>query len=222
MRKLLVLAVLVCASRANAAPVDVPVDLGVGPAAFLFVPGPVGDDQALHYGLKISLQAIINQQLIQREKNRIPPQYRNMVASQKEIRLTPFPLTLIPEDIFISPKIDHTSIYGATIKPISIGAALGGGGVRLGLDLGVVVTAAYLSSDTLPNTFFLRPGLGATVELELMPTDVFGISIGWESAVYIPQVLGTFLDVTPTNQSIWHIGDAFLKFHFRFPYEANL
>ncbi|MBS2031523.1 MAG: hypothetical protein JST54_26725 [Deltaproteobacteria bacterium] len=213
---------LVCASRANAAPVDVPVDVGVGPAAFLFVPSPVWDDQHIHYGLKLSLQAIINQQLLQKEKGRIPPQYRDMVLKQKEIRLTPFPLTLIPEDIFISPKLEHTGIYGATFKPISIGAAMGGGGIRLGLDLGVVLTAAYLYSDTLPNTFFLRPGLGAQAELELMPSDVFGISIGWESCVYVPQVLGTFWSVTPTDNAIWHIGDAFVKLHFRFPYEANL
>ena len=62
----------------------------------------------------------------------------------------------------------------------------------------------------------------AQVELELMPTDVFGISVGWESAVYIPQRLGSFLEVTPTDQTVWHIGQAFVKLHFRFPYEANL
>ena len=223
MRKLLVLAILAAAPVARAEQVTVPVDLGVGPAGFLFVPGPVYDDQKIHYGLKLSVQAIISQELIRRERNRIPAQYRQMAMQQKEVRLTPFPLTLVPESFFISPKLEHTGIYGATWKPMSIGAALGGGAARLGIDVGVVLTAAYLYSDgTLPNTFFARPGLSGQAELELMPTDVFGISLGWESAVYIPQKLGSFLDVTPTNQAIWHIGDAFVKLHFRFPYTANL
>jgi len=223
MRKLWVLAGLLIASQAWASPVDVPVDLGIGPAAFFFVPGPVYDDQPVHYGVKISLQAIINQQLLQKEKNRIPAKYRSMVLKQKEIRITPFPLTLIPEELFISPKLDHTGIYGATFKPIALGLAIGGGALRFGLDGGVVLTAAYLYGDTLPDTFFLRPGVSLQAELEWMPTSVFGVSVGWESAVYIPQVLGgDFTDVKPLDQSIWHIGNAFLKFHFRFPYRTNL
>lgn len=223
MRRLFVVAVLLgAASSAYAAPVDVPVDVGIGPAAFVFAPGPVYDDQPVHYGLKLSIQAIIDQQLLRKERNRIPPQYRDMVLRQKEIRLTPFPLTLVPEDFFISPKINHTGIYGLTFKPLAIGAAVGGGGIRLGLDLGVVLTAAYLYSDVLPNTFFARPGLSGQLELELMPTDTFGISLGWESAVYIPQKLGSFTDYQPFDQTIWHIGNGFLKFHFRFPFAANL
>lgn len=225
MRRLLVLAVMLgAASSARAAPVDVPVDVGIGPAAYLFVPSPVYDDQPVHYGLKLSIQAIIDQQLLRKERNRIPAQYRDMVLRQKEIRLTPFPLTLVPEDFFISPKLKHTGIYGLTFKPLAIGAALGGGAARFGLDAGVVLTGMYIYSDlpSIPNTFFLRPGLSLQAELELMPTDVFGISVGWESAVYIPQKLGSFAEIQPYDQTLWHIGQAFLKFHFRFPFAANL
>ena len=94
--------------------------------------------------------------------------------------------------------------------------------MRFGLDAGVVLTAAYLYSDVLPNNFFARPGLSAQAELELMPTDVFGISLGWESAFYIPQKLGSFAEISPTDQTIWHIGDGFVKLHFRFPFATNL
>lgn len=223
MRKLWVLAVLVLASQAWGESVAVPVDLGIGPAAFVFAPGPVFDDQPVHYGVKISLQAIIDQQLLKKEQNRIPARYRKLVLRQKEIRITPFPLTLIPEELFISPKLDHTGIFGATFKPIALGLAVGGSGLRFGLDGGLVLTAAYLYGDTLPDTFFARPGVSLQAELEWMPTKVFGLSVGWESAAYIPQVIGgSFTDVTPTEQAIWHIGNAFLKLHFRFPYRTNL
>jgi len=221
MRKLLALAVLLLAGTAHAEHVTVPVDIGIGPAAFLFVPSPVYDDQQFHFGLKLSLEAIIDHATIAREKNRIPAQYRNMAMKMTEVRLTPFPLTLIPEQIFISPKYDHTGIYGLTFKPLSIGTGLGGDPVRFSLNAGIVLTAAYLYSDLLPNTFFLRPGLSVQAELQIMPIHAFGFSLGWESAFYVPQVLGGF-DVTPIDQSIWHIGAAFFKFHFRFPYTANL
>jgi hypothetical protein len=40
------------------------------------------------------------------------------------------------------------------------------------------------------------------------------VSFGWSSGFYIPQKLGAFA-VASTDQSIWHIGQAFLKLHFR-------
>src|SRR5206468_10572247 len=133
-----------------------------------------------------------------------PKEYRDAVLKQTEFRLTPSPLDLLPETIFISPKLRHTGIYGATIKPLAFGIGMGGGGAgtaRFDLDAGLVFTAAYLYSDTLPNTFFARPGLALTAELEFMTSDAFGISIGWESAVYIPPRLGPLFEVTPTERT---------------------
>lgn len=221
MRKFVVAFVLLAAGTAHADHVEVPVDLGIGPAAFMFIPSPVYNDQRFHYGLKISVEAIIDHDTVVKEKNRIPPQYRKMALGAGEIHLTPFPVTLIPEQIFISPKYDHTGIYGLTFKPLALGLAAGGGVARLSLNAGIVLTAAYLYSDLLPNTFFLRPGLSVQAELQIMPTKVFGFSLGWESAFYVPQALGGF-DVSPIDQSIWHIGAAFFKLHFRFPYSANI
>ena len=40
--------------------------------------------------------------------------------------------------------------------------------------------------------------------------------------MYVPQELGGFGVVNPLEESIWHIGQAFLKFHVRFPVEVAL
>ena len=48
----------------------------------------------------------------------------------------------------------------------------------------------------------------------------FGVSFGWASAFYVPQQLGT-LGLGPLDDSVWHVGQAFLKLHFRFPYQVR-
>ncbi len=91
---------------------------------------------------------------------------------------------------------------------------------NLRLSAGVVATYAFLYSDVLPTTHFLRPGLDGQLELELFPTPTFGFSVGWASALYLPQQLGSF-GFGPLDQSIFHVGHAFLKLHFRFPYAVR-
>lgn len=215
-------ALLLAAPGAQAAKVKVPVDLGLGPAAYHFF-GAVGADQPLHYGLKISLEAVIDRELIKRNQRQIPANYRKMAASMDEVRFSPS--VFIPDALFISPKLDDTGIYGVTWRPIGLGVPLISSGVRLSVGAALLLTYAFLYSDTLPDTHFLRPGLDLGAELEIPFSKSFLVSLGWSSGLYVPQKLGEFgLGELPgeLDQTIWHVGQAFLQLHFRFPYETNL
>ncbi len=227
-------------SAALAGSVTVPVDIGVGPAIYLigapctgslpaggqcsnkFYQGPVWDDQKLHYGLKIDIEAVIDQETIRKNRNRIPKQYQDMASRMTEVRFKPS--IFIPDSLFISPGYKNTGIYGVTWEPVSLGIPIGSGeSGRLSLDAGVLLTAAYIHSSVFDSpTIFVRPGLDLRLSVEIAFSKSFLISFGWMSQFYIPQVVGHFLDVTPVDRAIWHIGQAFLQFHFRFPYEVKM
>ena len=224
-----VTAVLVPAARA-ATPVTVPVDVGIGPAAYL-ITGRVADDQPVHLGLKVSVQAIIEQATLQQHQNRIPPSMRAQVLHMKEVRISPS--FLIPDALIISPAARNTGIYGITWRPVGLSVPLAEGeSVRLRLQAGLLVTYAFLHSKlaAIPTTHFLRPGVDLGAELEIFPSPLFGISLGWSSGLYLPQVLGSFA-VRPTGNpdladprptTLWHFGQAFLKIHVRFPHTTRL
>lgn len=227
---LLMLLPCLATSAARAEAITVPADVGIGPAGYL-ISGRVADDQPLHYGLKFSVQAIIDQATIQANKNRIPPRYRNQAAHVSEIRISPS--ILIPDAFFISPKNQHTGIYGITWRPISLGLTLiQTGALRFTLSTGLLLTYAFLHSDLpeLPDTHFLRPGLDIGGEIELAFSRSFLISFGWFSGFYIPQGFGTFgmgpfgdkQTSSTLSETMWHFGQGFIKLHFRFPYSANL
>jgi hypothetical protein len=212
-------------------PVTVPVDVGIGPAGYL-ITGRVADDQPLHYGLKISVQAIIDQQTLRAHPERIPPRYRARALQLKEVRVSPS--ILIPDALIISPKLQNTGIYGITWRPISLSLPLvDQAGVRLVLGAGLLATYAYIDSELpeIPATHFLRPGLDLGAELEVALGPALLLSLGWSSGLYIPQELGGFgLATQKTGESasdalarsVWHLGQAFIKLHVRFPYTTRL
>ncbi len=199
--------------------VTVPVDVGIGPAAH-FVTGPIQDDQQIHTGLKVSLAAIIDKELIEAQKHRIPKKFRAMAAKTNEVRFRPGILAFVPDTIFLSPQRDATQMWGANWRLAGIGGALGTA-PRLGISLGLNVTYAFVGSerDELGDTHFLRPGLDGRIDAEFPLSDTVLISLGWTSFVYPPQeVGGPLLELGDMDRSIWHIGQAFLKLHFRIPY----
>lgn len=225
--KLVPLALLGCLLLPGAATaqrtVTAPVDVGIGPAAFFFF-GPVFADQPLHTGLKINVEAVLDKEWLRKHQALIPRKYRKQALQSDEIRFSPAVLALIPESLIISPKYRNTGIYGATWKPVGIGLPLSSSPVRFSVDAGLLLTYAYVYSDleTLGTTHFLRPGLKLGADLEFQLSESFLISIGWDSAVYIPQRLGTFSQTKPLSESIFHVGQAYLMFHFRFPYSTRL
>jgi hypothetical protein len=218
MRPLLLLLLLPMAARAEK--VEIPVDIGVGPAAYL-ITGPVYRDQKFHYGLKLSAAAVIDQETIRKHQNRIPAKYRQLASRMDEVRFTP--TLFLPDSLIISPKIERTGIYGAIWRPLAVGVPiLSGGALRFDISAGLVLTYFFLHSDVLPNTHFFRPGLDAKATFEVALTKTFLVSFGWASGFYVPQRLGDWLSVGPSNENVWHIGQPFLKFHYRFPLSVNL
>jgi hypothetical protein len=219
---------LLAPGAARAAEVTVPADVGVGPA-FYVITGEVARDQPVHFGLKLSVQAIIDQATIRQHQDRIPLRYRRQALRLKEVRYSPS--FLIPDSLIISPQVQHTGIYGITWRPISLGLPLvDTGGTCLRLAAGLLLTYAYIHSDlaTIPETHFLRPGVDVGADLEIMFTPSFGVSLGWASGFYLPQVLGGFglaaegKSVSVGPDTLWHFGQAYLKLHVRFPYTATM
>ncbi len=197
--------------------VEVPVDVGIGPAAYL-ITGPVFEDQPVHFGLKIDVAGVIDQDWIRRNQRRIPKQHRGVSKNVKEARISPS--IFIPDALIISPKIRNTGLYGVTWRPLSLSQSLGADAAKLSVGAGLLLTYAFLHSDVLPTTHFLRPGVDLKAEVEFALSKRFLVSFGWASGFYIPQRVGSF-GVGPLSESMWHFGQAFLQFHFRFPYEVN-
>ena len=101
---------------AHSAKVTVPVDIGVGPATHM-ITGPVQEDQLLHTGLKVSVQAIIDKKTIKKNKKRIPKRYRSYAKKMNEVRFSPS--IFIPDTLFISPKgTRNTGMMGIAWQPV--------------------------------------------------------------------------------------------------------
>jgi len=212
----------VAPSPGTAKTVEVPVDIGVGPA-FHLISGPVFRDQPVHYGLKISVQAIIDGKTIRDNLKRLPSWARSAAKGVNEARISPS--FLIPDTLIISPKYKDTGMVGIIWRPLALSLPLVRKPVRLALSAGLLVAYVYIHSDTLAarHTHFLRLGLDGRAELEIPFSSRFLISLGWSSGVYIPQVIGGgFFDLQPKEQFIWHVGQAFVMLHFRFPYKTKI
>jgi hypothetical protein len=201
--------------------VEIPINVGFGPAVHLFT-GPIQDDQLLHYGLKLSVAAVIDRATIQKNKKRIPARYRSYVNRVGEVRISKI---YVPDTIFISPKTKNTQIFGVTFRPIGIGIPLINAGVRFKLGAGLLLTYAFIDSDTLlkdPMHFF-RPGIDLKADFEIPFSAHFLMSFGWASHFYVPQKIGgPFLEVDGLSDTVWHIGQGYLLFHIRFPYRTRL
>jgi len=202
--------------------VEIPIDIGVGPAAHL-ITGPVYENQPVHFGLAFSLEAILNKKLLKRFKSRIPKQFRKKILSMDELRISH---PLIPRTFFISPAgiMSSTGMYGIGFRPIGLDVKLIDSDTTLEVGLGARASYFYMHSLQLSSpTHFLRPGLEAKVEMEIPFSDTTLISFGWDSQFYIPQEIGgPILQIGKLDESIWHIGQAFVKFHVRVPYTYKL
>jgi hypothetical protein len=215
--------------KAKAA-ITVPVDVGLGPTANWFT-GVIGDDQQFHYGLKLDISAIIDQQTIKKNKQRIPKKYRKMALKMKEFVYRPF--WWLPDSLLISPKLDKSYMYGVTLRPIGLGLSLiNNNFMKFSLSAGLVLTYAYMGNDgwvdggyANDSMHFLRPGIDAKAELLLKLSKSFLVSVGWDSYLYIPQQIGEGpfegLGEDPLENSVWHNGQAFVMLHFRFPYKTK-
>jgi hypothetical protein len=216
--------------RAPSGPVEIPIDIGVGPVAVVPNP-PVFQDQPVHGALALSLAAVIDQDLIKKYRNRIPPGLRGAASRVNEVRVRPWFLAIVPELIIISPQFLNTGMYGAVWRPVGLGISLVDEPVHISVNAGLDLAYIFIHSRTLGGgnattqsfTHFARPGINLDAILEIPITDSFLVSTGWSSDFFVPQPLGgTPLEIEPLDQSLWHLGGPFLKLHFRVPFEVSL
>lgn len=209
-------------AAASAKPITVPVDVGVGPATHSLF-GPVFQDQPVHTGLAMNVYAVIDNKTIRKFRRRIPKQYRKMAMQIEELRYKPS--LLIPDTLFISPKLANTNtgMYGISWTPLGLRIPFVREPFEFAISPNVRLTYFYLHSTTLDNTHFLRIGLDGKAAVEVPFSKSWRCSFGWASHVYPPQELGgkVFSWGNP-EKSIWHIGQGFFKIHHRFPYRVRL
>ena len=220
------LLLLALSSPASAGRLTVPVDVGVGPA-YYFGPGPLFDSTYGHYGLKISVAAILDKQLIKQNIKRVPPRYRQMARQMDEVRIGPS--MFIPDALIISPKLGGTGMFGVTWRPIGMNVPLIDDPFKLTAGAGAILTYAFIYSDTMQasSTHFLRPGLDAGLRLEVPLSETVLISTGCFAQVYVPQQVGSLqvpdlTDPAVLTDSIWLMVQSFVMLHVRFPYTVNL
>jgi len=206
------------------APVDVPVEMGLGPAAFTFA-GPMYGDQPLHTGLRLHFKAVLDEGLVEAHENAMPSVLAERIRSRGEIRVGYW---AIPESIFLSPERLQTSVWGATWRMGSFEWSWGRT-VKLRFGAGFLFTYARIVSEQLRSpTHFARPGTDAKLELELALGDHLRLTLGGSSQLYLPQQLGAspFGSVLSSfhhlRRSIWHIANAYLVLGGRFPVSVNL
>ena len=201
-------------------PVEIPIDIGIGPAVHQFT-GPVQRAQQYHTGLKLSLAAIIDQAVIASQAHKIPKKYRGLAKKVDTVRFRPGALVFVPDTVFISPPQDDTGVYGANWRLISLGVPMLS---ILNVGTGLNITYAYLTgSDENPQTHFVRPGLDLTANVEIPFSRSFLVSFGWASFFYPPQAVGgDVFALGNLDESIWHIGQAYFRLHFRIPYTVKL
>lgn len=207
------------AVRATAATVELPLNIGVGPAAYVFS-GPVYEDQAIHTGLRINPAVVLDREALAHARERMPWTLRSAVSRADEIQIR---FLYLPESLFISPKVDNTAVYGATWRPLGFAYSFIRE-PRLSLGAGLLLTYAYIASSRFRSpTHFLRPGVELKTELTIPVSESFLISLGWASGFYIPQrVGGPVLSVSHLERAVWHIGQGFLLLNIRIPYSATL
>jgi len=211
------------AAPATAKSVEVPIEIGLGPTALIWT-GPIAQEQVVHYGISVSAAAVLDKEFLRKNRKLIPKEYRKQVLKMNEIRIGHF---LVPDTLIVSPKLGETGIYGATWSPLTLQTPLSAY-FKASADL--LLTYAYIYSDNaeIGRTHFLRPGLGLGAEFTVPMGGRFSLAAGWRSNLYVPQELNSTvgslgpIENGDLSQSIWHVGQASLRLHYRFPFRTNL
>ena len=216
---------------------QIPVQVGVGPSGSLFAGptfsedsvgwgGRLAEDRVLHTGLRLSLTAVIQAELVRRHPGLVPRQYRQQVINSGEVRYAPGIVALIPDTIYISPPIPgvdgwDSQAYGATWSLMALGLPFITNPFRVSARGALIASAIYINSETVGgHYFFLRPGAELKLEVEIPLTNELLVSFGWASMFHVPQSLDESF-VSPAGfdeNSLWHIGQFFFQGHFRIPY----
>jgi hypothetical protein len=189
-RRLFVLAA-VWALPASAG-VQVPLDVGVGPAGVWWY-GPLLDNRGAvpHFALMLNVHAVIDKGWVEEHRDAIPPKYQKMADQITELRIGPS--IFIPQTVVVSPAFDAlggVGMYGATWAPLGLTLISTGqksprewnkSRGRFFLDASLLLTllAIHSTRDEFPFTFFARPGLQLRAAMQIAATERFLVSFGF-------------------------------------------
>lgn len=210
---------LALAPVASAGELEVPLEIGVGPATHTWA-GPVGTDQLIHGGVVLTTDFVLDRAWLRENKERVPERWRSLAGVVDEVRIRPLPF--LPESLIVSPRMNDTGMVGASWRPISVGVPLITSPVRVGVDAGLRLTGLVMWTRTLPTptdpktTFFLRPGLDLGADAVLPIDDVLSLRLGTDAHAYVPQGIGTF-GVGQRGERMWFVWRTFLEFRVRIP-----
>ena len=227
----------------NLQAVEIPINIGLGPAYYL-IPEQLEGQQNKHTGLSLHIKAIIDKASIEKHKGKIPKKYHDAVSKVDEVRVG---FILVPDSIIISPrKEEHgLELYGATWRPIGLGIPLKMGNAKLSFGTGLIFSYLFVNLGDYkivdPEkklegnnedskvyldqvTHFVRPGIDLRLSLEIKFSPSFITSLAWTSAYYVPQKIGGgVFDISKTkSQNLWRIHHGAFLLNFRFPYDAKL
>ena len=200
--------------EAVAQPVDIPLNIGVGPSVFTFSDA-LKSEQQYYYGIHLDLAAVIDKEMIKHNQKKIPQKYRSIGNKIGEVQISHL---LIPSTLILSPRIQENSLFGVLWNPIGINQPIFFGPITLRLGTGVLFSYIYISENDR-TTHFIRPGIDVRCTLKIKLHERFLLSGGFSTGVFIPQTLGGF---GIGGDGIWNINEAFLLVNYRHPIRMNL
>jgi hypothetical protein len=207
-------------------PVEVPLNIGFGPA-LNYIPKVISDDQTFHYSLKLDICAVLDKNFIESHKDRIPKKYRGLLEGKDEFRVS---YIFIPELLIISPKIEHTGIYGVNFRPVTLRVPfVSKTNFKNGISIGLDLTYMFIYSDKIfdgeGSMNFLRPGLNLQFDNLIRFSKSFLVSFGLDSYFYIPQEIkdrSPIIEIGNLDRAIWFIGQVYIIINFRVPYKTRI
>ncbi|MGK5083259.1 hypothetical protein WDW37_08125 [Bdellovibrionota bacterium FG-1] len=176
--------------------------------------GSFGQYGYSYFGLKLSLEAVVDRKMIADNIEKVPEKYGHLAQSVDAWRVHPF--IWIPDTLIIAPG-DRTHAFGATWKPIPLGFSIQVWLARLTFNVDVILTYLNMYSTEMGVTNFLRPGVvpGLTLDFPLFAN--LSLSAGVNYQFYIPQAEGGgILDLGSSDSRISRMGQVFLQLKLQF------
>jgi hypothetical protein len=217
-------------SQSTGGATDIDVNVGLGPAAHILW-GSFAEKEPYIYGMELDIYAVITPEILKRNKNKIPQKYRKFLNMDSEMHFTPFPLSLLPARLFISPpgfmtEKANTQAYGATWEFISLGDPL----IQSSFfdftlsARGPTLTVLWLDSPDIldESTTLFGLGINGRAEALLRFSPRFFSTFRWNHQLYAP-IGTTKLDYkdTASEELIQHSTISWML-HIRLPYSVKL
>jgi hypothetical protein len=197
--------------------VDVPVNIGIGPAFFLIPRGVVGKE--LHTGAKLDLYAVITPELMKENKNKIPKKFKNYVSTEEESHMVPLWMVIIPKYVIISPEANH-SIYGGLWSIVGVSRSTHlNKSVELEGDL-ILPTISYLYTDAKKNDPDVQHlvGVGAMIRggCTMRFSKKFLSTLAYGHNFNVLPIGNIYKEEGKDEQRWFQAGALSLVFHYRF------